>query len=148
MRRQRFNLWPVLIASVLAACNTGPEFAVVRGQIDPDGSLGIGPALIIRPSPAAPRQFVATVITFTGDSCLRKGFMEATVEGLLVVLEPFDLVDVNALGCTRELFTFEHITGFNVSDAGTATVRLIGRYVLPDGSDSIVTIEEALRVFD
>lgn len=86
-----------------------------------------------------------TVWTYGNPVCDRVGPTYHAVDGMLVVIEPYDLVRSPSAGrsCPDIVGAFEHTVHVELSQTGTATVRVIGRRM---PGDAIITVERELGV--
>lgn len=71
---------------------------------------------------------VVTVGTF-GGGCTAQGPTKVAVSGLAATVQPMDssIVPFPDLACTAELLVFEHRVELRFTEAGVATVRVLGR---------------------
>lgn len=132
----------VIVTFVLSAAACADEFIEVRGVLEHYGDtvhLEL-PDHLDAGVPAA-----ITVWTYGNPFCDRKGPIYLSVDGLLVVIEPYDLVPAPSSGkaCPDVVGPFVHTVHVEVSQTGAATSRVIGRRQ-PD--DTIMTVERPLSV--
>jgi len=116
-----------VLALVGTACSSTTDPAgeerrlgLILGFTDDD------PRIAVPDTVQAGIEFVVEVTTY-GDSCFRKGETEVASSGNGVTITPYDYIDMGAGGCARVLISFLHQTTVEFSEAGLASVVIVGR---------------------
>jgi len=119
---RRFALVCALFTGLytLSAC-TEHEWTIRLGQLSDTSSAGI----------TAPAVFHVGVpdtvsIKTYGNGCVRLANTQVTVQGLLATIQPVDSVRIRDV-CTEQLAVFVHKAAVTFQQAGSATIRILGR---------------------
>jgi hypothetical protein len=84
------------------------------------------------------------VVRTIGGGCIRaKAHDDVSIEGLQVVIQPYDSMYVGYPTCRGDLILFRHVVEVVFGQRGTATVRVLGRF---GETDSSVTVERTIVV--
>jgi hypothetical protein len=121
----------------LACDSAGPDVERRRGII-------AGPDLleVTLPSTVSVETPFAVSVNTYGNGCYSEGETEVTIDALTASVEPYDYVELRGV-CTLELRVFGHETTITFTEAGVATVRMIGIRSPPD---STIVVEYAVTV--
>jgi len=105
---------------VLTAC-TEHDWTVRLSEIDDTSSAGIV-------TPASFRVGVPDTVSITtvGNGCVRMANTQVQVQGLLATIQPVDSNRIRDI-CTDTRRTFIHKAGVTFQQAGSATLRILGR---------------------
>lgn len=115
------------LAIVGTACSSTTEpggeerrLGVIVGFNDDDPQIAVPDTI------EAGVEFVVEVTTY-GNACFRKGETEVASSGNSVTITPYDYIDMGAGACADVLLSFIHQATVEVSDAGFASVVIVGR---------------------
>ena len=105
---------------LLSACTTH-DWTIRLGQFSDTTSAGIT-------TPAVFHVGVPDTVSIhtVGNGCVRLANTTVTVQGLLATIQPVDSIMIRDV-CTDQLATFTHKAAVTFQQAGTATIRILGR---------------------
>ncbi|TVR54179.1 MAG: hypothetical protein EA421_09385 [Gemmatimonadales bacterium] len=84
------------------------------------------PQIVMPDTVQAGTEFTVQVTTY-GNGCYRKGETEVAASGSVVTITPWDYVNLGAGACPDLLLTFVHEATVAFSQAGSASVVIVGR---------------------
>ena len=148
MTNNRLNTFPLTtpaLALLFLGCSE-PDWARVIGN------LNYGPERTIyftAPGQVtAGEDFLVTIQTLGGTGCIRADGSEVTVAGNQARVVPYDEVPLNGHACLRDLRGYEHTTRLSFQEPGSATLRIVGYFGVPDtavldSADFTIQVEQA-----
>jgi hypothetical protein len=123
------------------ACATDVEAYELKPGILENINL---PVDVSMPDTVAVNDPADVVVRTIGGGCIRaKAHDDVSIEGLQVVIQPYDSMYVESQICRADLLLFRHVVEVVFGQRGTATVRVLGRF---GETDSSVTVERTMVV--
>lgn len=118
-------LW--VLAPAVATCNSATDPAGEERRL----GLILGfdnddPRIVVPDTVHTGVEYVVEVTTY-GNSCFRKGEAEVASSGDSVTITPYDYMDVSTGNCEDILLSFVHQATVEFSEAGLASVVIVGR---------------------
>jgi hypothetical protein len=134
------RLYSLLAAALLGfacalACDSDSTSPKVERRLAIIETSGDPVRVIVADTVARDTRLPVTVTTY-GDGCFSKGETEVAVNGLFALVEPYDYVEMRS-GCVGVLRVFTHEASVQFAEAGTATVRVMGRRTWESGVLSV-----------
>ena len=103
------------------------------------------PQVVMPDTVQAGTEFTVQVTTY-GNGCYRKGETEVAVSGSVATVTPWDYVDLGAGACPDLLLTFVHEATVQFSQAGSASVVIVGRSGGSMGEEPVEVTREVVVV--
>ena len=120
-----------LFSLLLVACSE-PDWTRVIGTLNPGADRTIS---VTAPDQVTlGEQFVVTVQTVGSSNCTRADGNDLTVSGRLARFVPYDEVPSDGRACFRDAAPFPHTDALRFQEPGTAILRIVGQFGLPDSS--------------
>jgi hypothetical protein len=133
----------VLLAGLPLGCSnsTDPDdWSRQIGRLEP--SMSAVQAVQVPATARAGEAFVVTITTLGSSSCTREDGASVDRGTTSATITPYDRVAPSGSVCTEDLHAFPRSVTLKFLQAGTATVRIIGRGL--DGKP--VTIDQTIQV--
>jgi len=136
----------LLLVVAVSACNiVNPDRKRTEREAAYLRYAGFSELLVAPDTVTAGTPFDVSVRTF-GGGCVDQGDTEVAVVGRVVELRPFDIFTTHlpqGYACPAILALYTHTVSLRIDQAGTATLRAIGR---ASPGDTAATIERTLFV--